>query len=436
MVKKLLNKVQIASLIKTLSACLFSTVLAVPTVANAQALACSTDEIQQLFEIPAGSWVAGTTGPVSYVVGAGVNATTFTFEIIPSAPFVDNTPDQILDGNIPNVVRGRLQSDLTNALLATTRISFSRPVNRFSMVSTDVDRGLWEDAVVLRANGTIVPTTLVGGPGHTIDLATGTAIATSGGNCGSNDSACNVLSQWNTSGISVITQEFRTGPNHLGSAQHTGTATYSWCAPRRSEITLRKSWVNATVNNAVTVSATGLTNLLSVANTATEIDTGAVQIVNVGNVLTLAENFTTGSAANYNTTVACTGTSGLSGSTLTVGDADTAIVCTYTNTLRQAAITLTKTDVKSVTSSGSTNTYTVTVSNAGPFAANGIILSDVVGAGLTCPGTNVVTCSGAVNGAVCPAAPLTIANLTGAGITVATLPVTGALQFAYTCNVN
>ena len=64
-----------------------------------------------------------------------------------------------------------------------------------------------------------------------------------------------------------------------------------------------------------------------------------------------------------------------------------------------------------------------------------IIVTDVVGAGLTCPGANAVTCSGAVNGAVCPAAS-TIATLTGAGITVAALPVNGALQFAYTCNVN
>lgn len=100
-----------------------------------------------------------------------------------------------------------------------------------------------------------------------------------------------------------------------------------------------------------------------------------------------------------------------------------------------ASVVIAKTDSKTIATSGGTNTYVVTLTNQGPSVANGVIVTDVVGAGLTCLGTNVVTCSGAVNGAVCPAAS-TIATLTGAGITVATLPVNGALQFAYTCNVN
>jgi uncharacterized repeat protein (TIGR01451 family) len=101
-----------------------------------------------------------------------------------------------------------------------------------------------------------------------------------------------------------------------------------------------------------------------------------------------------------------------------------------------ASVVIAKTDSKTIATSGGTNAYVITLTNQGPSVANGAILTDVVGAGLTCPGANTVTCSGAVNGAVCPAGPLTIANLTGAGITVATLPVTGSLQFAYTCNVN
>jgi uncharacterized repeat protein (TIGR01451 family) len=100
-----------------------------------------------------------------------------------------------------------------------------------------------------------------------------------------------------------------------------------------------------------------------------------------------------------------------------------------------ASVVIAKTDSKTIATSGGTNNYIVTLTNQGPSVANGVIVTDVVGAGLTCPGTNTVTCSGAVNGAVCPAAS-TIAALTGAGITVAALPVTGSLQFAYTCNVN
>jgi uncharacterized repeat protein (TIGR01451 family) len=103
--------------------------------------------------------------------------------------------------------------------------------------------------------------------------------------------------------------------------------------------------------------------------------------------------------------------------------------------LSPATLIITKTDGKAITSSGGTNNYVVTLTNQGPSAANGVIVTDVVGAGLTCPATNVVTCTVTGAGAVCPAAPLTIASLT-TGVTVATLPVNGALQFAYTCNVN
>lgn len=112
------------------------------------------------------------------------------------------------------------------------------------------------------------------------------------------------------------------------------------------------------------------------------------------------------------------------------------ITCSLTNTRRSASLILTKTDGKDITTSGGTNNYVVTLTNQGPFAADGVILSDVVGAGLTCPGASAVTCSVTAGAAICPAGPLTIANLTGAGITIATLPVNGALQFNYTCNVN
>jgi uncharacterized repeat protein (TIGR01451 family) len=101
-----------------------------------------------------------------------------------------------------------------------------------------------------------------------------------------------------------------------------------------------------------------------------------------------------------------------------------------------ASLVISKTDGKSVATTGGTNNYVITLTNQGPSVANGVVVTDAVGAGLTCPGANTVTCSGATGGAVCPGGPLTIANLTGAGITVATLPVTGSLQLAFTCNVN
>lgn len=117
----------------------------------------------------------------------------------------------------------------------------------------------------------------------------------------------------------------------------------------------------------------------------------------------------------------------------------TAPACTgtvSTPVILSANVVIAKTDGNSLSSNGGTNAYVVSLTNQGPSPANGVIVTDVVGAGLTCPGANVVTCTVTAGAAVCPAGPLTIANLTGAGITVATLPANGALQFAYTCNVN
>lgn len=120
------------------------------------------------------------------------------------------------------------------------------------------------------------------------------------------------------------------------------TCTYT--NTKKVDFTLKKAWVNAIVNDAVNVTATGLTSLVSTANSASETDTGAVQAVRVGDVITISETFTAGAAANYNAVLSCTGNAtALSGSVLTVSSADTAITCTYTNTRKTATLTLQKT---------------------------------------------------------------------------------------------
>jgi uncharacterized repeat protein (TIGR01451 family) len=100
-----------------------------------------------------------------------------------------------------------------------------------------------------------------------------------------------------------------------------------------------------------------------------------------------------------------------------------------------ASLVIAKTDGKTITTSGSTNDYVISLTNNGPSAADGSVITDVVGAGLTCPAGNTVTCT-AAGGAVCPTGPFSIANLTGAGITIATLPATGSVQLAYACTTN
>lgn len=116
---------------------------------------------------------------------------------------------------------------------------------------------------------------------------------------------------------------------------------------RAVNLTLRKTWVDAAVGESVEFTATGSTtspiSLTSVADTASETDTGTAVQVYAGESLTLAETFAVaGNAANYNSTLACTGTTGLTGNTLRVGQGDTDIVCTYTNTRPQATLQLVK----------------------------------------------------------------------------------------------
>ncbi|MDH5835101.1 CshA/CshB family fibrillar adhesin-related protein [Luteimonas kalidii] len=77
--------------------------------------------------------------------------------------------------------------------------------------------------------------------------------------------------------------------------------------------------------------------------------------------------------------------------------------------------------------------YTVTVGNAGPFAADGALVTDPVVAGLDCPAANAVACT-ASGGAQCPASA-TLGDLQGAGVTVPELPQGGQLTLQYACTL-
>jgi len=153
--------------------------------------------------------------------------------------------------------------------------------------------------------------------------------------------------------------------------------TCSFTNARKVNLTLRKNWINALVNDAVNITATGLTTLSSTANTASEIDSGAVQYVRVGDVITFAETFASGTAANYTASLACTGTSGLSGSTRTIGSADTALICTYTNTFTGLPLlSILKSANSANANPGQTITYTVQITNTGVGSGANVVLTD------------------------------------------------------------
>lgn len=137
---------------------------------------------------------------------------------------------------------------------------------------------------------------------------------------------------------------------------------------KAATLTLRKTWANAISGNTATVTSTGFTNNATSGasvTTGNNSTTGSAVTVYAGEAGTMTESFSVGSASNYSPSLACTGSSGLSGSTLTVAPTDTAIICTLTNTRKSATLTLAKTwsgafagDTATVTSSGFTTNAT------------------------------------------------------------------------------
>jgi uncharacterized repeat protein (TIGR01451 family) len=186
----------------------------------------------------------------------------------------------------------------------------------------------------------------------------------------------------------------------------------------------------------------------TVANGTATLNPGAI-----GAVYTLSEAGAAGALlTNYATTWACTNaltggqTPSGSGTSFTVTAAvGDDLTCTFTNTRNnQADLRLTKTNTPGLNGevdqagdtvvSGTVATYTITVANLGPDAANGAVLTDPAPTGLTCT-TATCTPSG---GAACPAptGAALVAALQGAGAAIPTLPNGGSVAIALTCTVN
>lgn len=115
----------------------------------------------------------------------------------------------------------------------------------------------------------------------------------------------------------------------------------------------------------------------------------------------------------------------------TANNTTAAVSTTFSCTTNLA---ITKTDGKTSTIAGGSNTYTIVVTNAGGASADGALLKDPAVPGLSC--TTPPTCAVTTGAAVCPAgAQLTVANLQGAGIAIPTLPANSSLTFTLTCGV-
>lgn len=210
---------------------------------------------------------------------------------------------------------------------------------------------------------------------------------------------------------------------------------------RQATLALSKTWANAVVNDTATLQSSGGVNsatLASVANNANETDTGATVAVFAGEVLTLSETLGAGNVGVYGASAwSCTGTAGLSGSTVTVGGADATIVCGITNTRASANLSISKASTTTPVTAGGTITYSIVATNNGPSAANNAVVSDdwTTVPGLDCS-TGTATCAASgTGGTQCPAPASVTPAALQAGLAIPVFPNGGIVTFTLQCTV-
>jgi uncharacterized repeat protein (TIGR01451 family) len=201
---------------------------------------------------------------------------------------------------------------------------------------------------------------------------------------------------------------------------------------KSATLQLKKTWgANSIAGDIASIGAStgGTNNTNAFTSTAsTGSDSGSAVSINAGDTITLAaETMSTGTLANYSTTLACTadggatanslsGTNGQVSNTLAIGAADAgkAIVCTYTNTRKTATLKLVKTwsansiagDTVTVASTGLTNNASSGVSTATVagntttgttvtvYAGETASLSETFGTGSSANYSSSLACSG------------------------------------------
>jgi uncharacterized repeat protein (TIGR01451 family) len=107
--------------------------------------------------------------------------------------------------------------------------------------------------------------------------------------------------------------------------------------------------------------------------------------------------------------------------------------CPNANITFGSDLSITKTDGKANYTPGGTNTYTIVVTNNGPFGAANAVFTDPAIANLT---VTSVTCASPTGGATCPtAANTTVALMQGSGIVIPSLPYSNSTASSVTFTV-
>lgn len=174
--------------------------------------------------------------------------------------------------------------------------------------------------------------------------------------------------------------------------------------------------------------ATALTTACGAASGTGNLNTYANLSINSTVSYTIQAPLLSSFSGTATNTVAIT----LTGTTVDVTPSNNTV--TVTSTVSPAgSLTVAKTNAVGTLTAGQTTSYTITVTNSGPGNATNSVVTDPATTGLSC---TTVTCSLVSGAAVCPVPPaLSIANLQGAGVTVATFPANSSLNFLVGCTV-
>ena len=205
--------------------------------------------------------------------------------------------------------------------------------------------------------------------------------------------------------------------------------------------------LQATDQFALTIAGTGAgagAAVTTTGATSTPAQTAIVSPATAGSSYTFAETGAGGAnLADYTTTYACTNArsggqapSGSAASFAITPVAGDQLACRFRNVrIPRADVSISKVATPGAVTSGDVATFTLTAINNGPSAADGMRIFDTPGSGLACADPGPTASCVASNGALCPGATVPVADLQGAGIPIASFPVSGQIVLTLQCRV-
>jgi uncharacterized repeat protein (TIGR01451 family) len=372
------------------------------------------------------------TGPATYVAGAPVSYTFQVWNNGPATPIAGSTVADVIPANLTGVTWTCTATGTASCgaqTFGTGNISHTSSSLTLDPAPTTAPNANFLTFTINATAGAAAPgmtnTATITAPAAVSDTNTANNSSTVNSNVTADLSVSKVVAPIPYVPGSPITYTIKVwnqGPNPISGATlfdpfpSLVTGSTNWTYSCVASGTATCGAIPTAATTATSLNAT--TGLLPINTSATAPTTGSF--------LTITATATTASAQSGVLSNSAT-VSVPSGATDPTPGNNTA---TAINSPALANLTINKTDNKTTTITGATNTYTIIVNNSGPAAANGAIITDPATAGLAC---SALTCAVTAGAAVCPASP-TVTALQGAGVVVPTLPANSGVTFTLTCS--